>query len=201
MHAVAGLSERELARVRGRLVEFSDEMFESMQRKEQRRWGECYLRGLMLDGKCQEDHAYASALLTAVAQHDHDLAVIVGGHYATVRGRRLDIAVTGEAYIDLDYRANGSPVIERAKRAWGPTEVARRALSVVMNGTALLADGQTITVPRATLCIHGDADNAVAVAQAVRSALALAEIDVVRLRQAIVETGPDLGAPGVTSRT
>ena len=51
MHAVAGLSERELARVRGRLVEFSDEMFESMGRKEQRRWGECYLRGLMLDGK------------------------------------------------------------------------------------------------------------------------------------------------------
>jgi SRSO17 transposase len=51
MHAVAGLSERELARVRGRLVEFSDEMFESMRRKQQRRWGECYLRGLMLDGK------------------------------------------------------------------------------------------------------------------------------------------------------
>ena len=41
MHAVSGLSERELARVRGRLVEFSDEMFESMRRKEQRRWGEC----------------------------------------------------------------------------------------------------------------------------------------------------------------
>ena len=51
MQAVACLSERELACVRGRLVEFSDEMFESMGRKEQRRWGECYLRGLMLDGK------------------------------------------------------------------------------------------------------------------------------------------------------
>jgi len=51
MLAVAGLSDRELARARGRLVEFSLEMFESMARKDQRRWGEVYLRGLMLDGK------------------------------------------------------------------------------------------------------------------------------------------------------
>ena len=51
MQSVAGLSERELARVRGRLVEFAGEMFESLTRRDQRRWGECYLRGLMLDGK------------------------------------------------------------------------------------------------------------------------------------------------------
>jgi len=62
MHAVSGLSERELARVRGRLVEFSDEMFESMRRKEQRRWGECYLRGLMLDGKRKSIEPMAARL-------------------------------------------------------------------------------------------------------------------------------------------
>jgi hypothetical protein len=45
METVAGLSERELARARERLVEFSGEMFASMKRKDQRRWGECYLRG------------------------------------------------------------------------------------------------------------------------------------------------------------
>ena len=51
MQAVAGLSERELSRVRGRLVEFTGELFDSMRRKDQRRWGEVYVRGLMLDGK------------------------------------------------------------------------------------------------------------------------------------------------------
>jgi DDE superfamily endonuclease len=51
MRVVAGLSERELARVRGRLVEFSGEMFASMKRKDQRGWGEVYVRGLMLDAK------------------------------------------------------------------------------------------------------------------------------------------------------
>lgn len=62
MHAVAGLSERELARVRGRLVEFSEEMFASMARKDQRRWGECYLRGLMLDGKRKSIEPMAARL-------------------------------------------------------------------------------------------------------------------------------------------
>jgi SRSO17 transposase len=51
MEAVAGLSSGELARVRSRLEGFAGEMFESMRRKDQRRWGGVYLRGLMLDGK------------------------------------------------------------------------------------------------------------------------------------------------------
>ena len=62
MQTVAGVSERELARVRGRLVEFGGEMFESMRRKEQRRWGECYLRGLMLDGKRKSIEPMAARL-------------------------------------------------------------------------------------------------------------------------------------------
>jgi len=62
MQVVAGLSERELARVRGRLVEFASEMFESMARKDQRRWGEVYLRGLMLDGKRKSIEPMAARL-------------------------------------------------------------------------------------------------------------------------------------------
>jgi SRSO17 transposase len=62
MPSVAGLSERELARVRERLVEFSGEMFASMKRKDQRRWGECYLRGLMLDGKRKSIEPMAARL-------------------------------------------------------------------------------------------------------------------------------------------
>jgi SRSO17 transposase len=62
MQAVAGLSERELARVRGRLVEFAGEMFVSMARKDQRRWGECYVRGLMLDGKRKSIEPMAARL-------------------------------------------------------------------------------------------------------------------------------------------
>jgi SRSO17 transposase len=62
MRGVAGLSERELARVRGRLVEFCGEVFASLRRKDQRRWGECYVRGLMLDGKRKSIEPMAARL-------------------------------------------------------------------------------------------------------------------------------------------
>src|SRR3954447_23967301 len=62
MAAVAGLSASELARVRGRLVAFAAEMFEPMARKDQRRWGEVYLRGLMLDGKRKSIEPMAARL-------------------------------------------------------------------------------------------------------------------------------------------
>jgi len=51
MGQVAGLRPRQLQEVRGCLEAFAGEMFEPMRRKDQRRWGECYLRGLMLDGR------------------------------------------------------------------------------------------------------------------------------------------------------
>jgi SRSO17 transposase len=62
MQAVAGLLPGELARVRGRLEEFAGEMFESMARKDQRRWGGVYLRGLMLDGKRKSIEPMAARL-------------------------------------------------------------------------------------------------------------------------------------------
>jgi hypothetical protein len=45
MRLVAGLSKRQLARVRGRLEEFAGEMFEPMTRKDQRRWAGCICAG------------------------------------------------------------------------------------------------------------------------------------------------------------
>ena len=62
MEVVAGLSPGELARVRGRLEEFAGEMFGSMRRKDQRRWGGVYLRGLMLDGKRKSIEPMAARL-------------------------------------------------------------------------------------------------------------------------------------------
>lgn len=62
MAVVAGLTPRQLQRVRGRLVEFAEEMFEPMRRKDQRRWGEVYLRGLMLDGKRKSIEPMAARL-------------------------------------------------------------------------------------------------------------------------------------------
>lgn len=45
------MDARQLARVRRRLERFAGEAFESIPRRDQRGWGEEYLRGLMLDGR------------------------------------------------------------------------------------------------------------------------------------------------------
>jgi SRSO17 transposase len=62
MTTVAGLKPTQLQKVRGGLEAFAAEMFESMARKDQRRWGECYLRGLMLDGKRKSIEPMAARL-------------------------------------------------------------------------------------------------------------------------------------------
>ena len=50
MIQMAGLTDKQLGRVRGRLEEFAGVMFVPLTRTDQRRWGGVYLRGLMLDG-------------------------------------------------------------------------------------------------------------------------------------------------------
>lgn len=52
----------ELAKTRGRLVAFATEMFASLPRSDQRRWGEVYLRGLMLDGRRKSIEPMAARL-------------------------------------------------------------------------------------------------------------------------------------------
>jgi SRSO17 transposase len=48
---VGGLTPAELARIRRGLEAFADEVFASLPRADQRARGQCYLRGLMLDGR------------------------------------------------------------------------------------------------------------------------------------------------------
>src|SRR5439155_14235013 len=62
MAAVVGLKPTQLQKVRGRLEAFAAEMFEPMERSDQRRWGEVYLRGLMLEGKRKSIEPMASRL-------------------------------------------------------------------------------------------------------------------------------------------
>src|SRR5438132_13693186 len=62
MGSVSGLSAKQLQRVRGDLGDFAADMFESMVRRDQRRWGACYLRGLMLDGKRKSIEPMAARL-------------------------------------------------------------------------------------------------------------------------------------------
>ena len=45
------MTPTQLRRIRTRLTTFAEDLFQSIPRKDQRRWGQRYLRGLLLDGK------------------------------------------------------------------------------------------------------------------------------------------------------
>jgi SRSO17 transposase len=60
----------QLRRIRTRLVSFAEDLFASVPRKDQRRWGQTYLRGLLLDGKRKSIQPMATRLAKGDPQAD-----------------------------------------------------------------------------------------------------------------------------------
>jgi SRSO17 transposase len=60
----------QLRRIRTRLAAFAEDIFASIPRKDQRRWGQTYLRGLLLDGKRKSIQPMADRLARGDPQAD-----------------------------------------------------------------------------------------------------------------------------------
>jgi SRSO17 transposase len=56
------MTSAQLRRIRTRLTAFAEDIFASIPRKDQRRWGQSYLRGLLLDGKRKSIQPMAARL-------------------------------------------------------------------------------------------------------------------------------------------
>jgi 5-oxoprolinase (ATP-hydrolysing) subunit A len=81
------------------------------------------------------------------------------------------VRLVTEAFVDLDYHADGELIIEAVKSARDPDEVAGRALRLVREGKLTKTEGGDLEVDVSTFCLHGDAPNAVDVARVVRNRL------------------------------
>jgi SRSO17 transposase len=90
---VGGLTPAELAAIRGRLEVFADDLFASLPRADQRARGQCYLRGLMLDGRRKSIEPMAERLGEAHYQALHHFVAISPWDWRPVR-RRLAEAMT-----------------------------------------------------------------------------------------------------------
>jgi UPF0271 protein len=130
---------------------------------------------------CGESPEYALALLGAMRALDPSLVAIIGGPAVAAASAATGIRAVPEGYVDLAYQPGGFPVLERAKRAWDPAEVADRAARIVRERRLEAVDGSVLTLDVPTICLHGDASNAIEVARAVRARLAADGIAVVPL--------------------
>jgi UPF0271 protein len=85
-----------------------------------------------------------------------------------------------EGFCDRAYRRDGGLVARSEPGAVlaDPAQAAAQALTLA-RGAVVAADGSVLTLWVDTLCIHGDSPGAVAIATAVRTAMAEVGIEVV----------------------
>jgi SRSO17 transposase len=92
---VGGLTPAELATIRGRLEAFAEDLFASLPRTDQRARGQCYLRGLLLDGRRKSIEPMAARLGEVHYQALHHFVAVSSWDWRPVR-RRLAERLIGE---------------------------------------------------------------------------------------------------------
>jgi UPF0271 protein len=119
---------------------------------------------------CARDPRAAVAVAEAVAEFDPTLDLLLLHSVDPAPLAAKGVRAVREAFVDLEYDAGGSIILERFKRAWAPDVVAARAVRLATEGVIDTQSG-TLRVDAASACLHGDAPNAVAVAERVYQAL------------------------------
>lgn len=125
------------------------------------------------------DEGQARAVVEAVATWDASLPVMgLPGSVLLAVAADAGLATVAEAFADRGYDAAGRLVPRRDPGALvtDPGLVAERVVRMVRDGVVEAVDGTLVPVAPDSVCVHGDTPGAVAVAQAVRDALAAAGI-------------------------
>jgi SRSO17 transposase len=88
---VGGLTAAELATIRRRLEAFADDLFASLPRADQRARGECYLRGLLLEGRRKSIEPMAERLGEVHYQALHHFVAVSPWDWRPVRRRLAEV--------------------------------------------------------------------------------------------------------------
>jgi UPF0271 protein len=119
------------------------------------------------------DETYARGIVEAVVAFDPTLPVVTqkGSLARIAAAEGLSVAITAMA--DRAYNADGSLVSRRSPQAMvtDTQAVIDRVLSMVIDKRVQAIDGTIIDIDASTVLLHGDTEEAVALAAAIRSAL------------------------------
>ena len=128
-----------------------------------------------------QDPDTASAVIEAIRRCDPPVMLLAqAGTDVVERGREAGVVVVGEAFCDRAYRPDGTlvPRSEPGAVITDPDEVARRAVSLVLDGGVEAVDGYWLAIMADSLCVHGDSPTAPESTRAVRAALTEAGITI-----------------------
>ncbi len=129
-----------------------------------------------------EYEKYIEVFLDTIKEYNPELFIMLPPTTPAFKlGLEKGLNMVGEALIDLSYDEEGNWIIERNKKARSPEEVAQRALSVAKEKKIATIEGKMIDIDAITVCIHGDAPNAVEEAMVVKKVLEENDITICNL--------------------
>ena len=137
-----------------------------------------------LYNQAARDRELAGAVADAVRAFRRDLLLVgLAGSLQIEAGRAAGLKVAGEAFADRRYLSDGSLMPRSLHGAVldDPEEAAAQALSIAREGFAVASDGSRVRIDAQTLCLHGDTPGAVRMAEAVRSRLQSAGVEIAPL--------------------
>ncbi len=116
-----------------------------------------------------DNESYAEAYLEAVKMYNPGLFIMIPrGTLIWKLGEARGLKMAAEILIDLSYDDEGNWVLERAKKARSPKEVAERAVMVARDKKINTISGKLIYAEADTICCHGDSPNAAEVVSKVK---------------------------------
>jgi UPF0271 protein len=86
--------------------------------------------------------------------------------------RELGVEFIPELYVDLNYAADGSLIIQRRPEQADPEMVKHRVRQALSGNSISAIDGTPINIEFKSICVHSDSPNSPEVAAAVRSVIA-----------------------------
>jgi len=154
---VGGLTPAELATIRRRLEAFADDVFASLPRADQRARGECYLRGLLLDGRRKSIEPMAQRLGEVHYQALHHFVATSPWDWRAVRRRLAEVmtaALEPTAWVvdDTGFPKDGTcsvGVQRQYSGTLGKTANCQLGVSVSGHRARLLSTGLAAVPPRA----------------------------------------------------
>lgn len=123
----------------------------------------------------------ANALLDAIAAFDPALPLLaLPGSVVLRLAAERGIRGVAEAFADRAYHSNGTLASRRTPGAvlHDADLIAQRMLHLVTEGEILSIEGVRVRIEAASICIHGDTPEALAIARRVRQALSDAGVSV-----------------------
>ncbi len=141
-----------------------------------------------LYNQAAKDLSIALAIAHAVKDSGEDLILMgLAGSKFDEAAAQLGLAYAPEAFADRGYRSDGSLVPRSMEGAFiqDPETAARRVITMIKEGFVETIDGSTIEIHPASICLHGDSPQAVAMARTLRQRLLEAEIKICPLREVL----------------